>query len=449
MTAFVQLPVASLRATDTLVRAAVPQFTPLQRYALASRIRQLARDGAIPPRHLRALLRSSHEHPDARVARLGAALRRSAAAGLPHHVAIPTHAATGFDPRFDPPSVRRPLAVMAKTLCRRGCLDLDLARLGGVSGADLHEAIAYAFRRDQVEQAHRLLAAADWRTDAVFSKSLDWSITSSAAWSGGDSERDDAAEGGPLGIVMCPESGSLGATLAHIDLSQPWARALSGAISRFAVPFFHISAPHSFLADVGWGGLLSETVEAFAGSCTVADDGSIDLGPDLIEQLRIEFDFDEEDLEGDVGDRVRDQIRFIRSVDATSARFASDRQAITALHRAAADVDDLTRPILRAVALMLRAFVSLRDRLTGGFQFTCEPLSEESCLSGIHLFTSTAYAFQTSILDELHSDLMQVGADAGVVVHSENTAALAGLASLQGGCITALSAVLSGLRGTP
>ena len=155
MTQFIQLPDAALRKTRTSVQAVIPHFTPLQRYALSNRIKELARDGVIPARRLRSLFSSATTGADAGVLRLGSAMRRSAWSALASCPEMPALAVTQFDPRFDTAPVRHDLADMAKALYRRGCLDIDLSSLRALTGDAMTRALVGAFDRDQLSQARQ------------------------------------------------------------------------------------------------------------------------------------------------------------------------------------------------------------------------------------------------------------------------------------------------------
>ena len=445
MTLFIQLPDAALRKTRTAVCAAIPHFTPLQRYALSNRIRELARVGVIPARRLKSLFSSATTGADAGVLRLGAAMRRNAWSAFAPHPKIPAQAVTVFDPRFDTASVRHDLADMAKALYRRGCLDLDLARLHALTGDAMTRALSDAFDRDQLNLARQLLDPCSLDVGFITADSLHWEINSIGAFALDDSERESDPHARLSGLVMVPRSGTLGATFSSLDMSQPWAMTLSAALARFCVPFFSIGAPHEFDSCSFWENAFMETVMAYSGSCAIAEDGSVMLDPGLLEHLELEFGFDARDFDGEIGERVREQVRYIKSVATTPAPFKSDREAVAALRDAAAQVNGVNGLVLRSVASLLERFGSLRDALTGDATFAAEPLNEEGPLSGIHLFPSSCHGFHSDLLDEIHEHMMNTGSDAGVVVRSENADALAGLASLQGGCIAALSTLLAHL----
>ena len=444
MTPFIQLPDAALRKTRTSVCTAIPHFTPLQRYALSNRIKELARDGAIPARRLRSLFAST-TGTDAGVLRLGSAMRRNAWSTFAPRPKIPAQAVTVFDPRFDTASVRHDLADMAKALYRRGCLDLDLARLHALTSGALLHALTDGFARDQLNQARQLLDSCSFRVGTLTADSLHWEINSIGVCALDDSERESDLHARLSGVVMFPRSGTLGATFSSLDMSQPWAMTLSAALVRFCVPFFSIGAPHEFDSCSFWENAFMETVMAYSGSCAIAEDGSVMLDPDLLEHLELEFGFDARNFEGEMGERVREQVRYIKSVATTPAPFKSDHEAAAALRDAASQISGANGLVLRSVASLLERFGSLRDVLAGDATFVAEPLNEESPLFGIHLFPSSCYGFHSDLLDEIHEHMMNTGSDAGVVVRSGNADALAGLASLQGGCIAALSALLAHL----
>ena len=445
MTQFIQLPDAGLRKTRTSVQAVIPHFTPLQRYALSNRIKELARDGVIPTRRLRSLFSSATTGADAGVLRLGSAMRRSAWSALASCPEMPALAVTQFDPRFDTAPVRHDLADMAKALYRRGCLDIDLSSLRALTGDAMTRALVGAFDRDQLSQARQLLDSCPLRVGTLTTDALHWEINSIGACDLADPERDPGVGDRLPGLVMFPRSGTLGATGSRIDLSRPWAMTLSAALTRFSVPFFSIGAPHEFDSCSFWENAFMETVMAYSGSCVIADDGSVMLDPDLLEHLELEFGLDARDFDGDVGERVREQVRYIKSVAATPAPFKSDHEAVAALRNAASRVSGVNGLALRSVASLLERFGSLRDALAGDSTFASEPLNEESPLLGIHLFSSSCYGFHSDLLEEIHEHMMGTGSDAGVVVRSENADSLAGLASLQGGCIAALSTLLANL----
>lgn len=445
MTWFIQLPDAALRKTHSSVYAAIPHFTPLQRYALSSRMKNLARDGVIPARRLRSLFASKTTGADAGVKRLGATTLRNSWSAFESRPKIPAQAVTVFDPRFDSASVRHDLADMAKALYRRGCLDIDLARLNALTGHALHGAISDGFDRDQLNQARRLLDASPFAVGALTADSLHWEINSAGSCLLDESERESDVRDRLSSLVMFPRSGTLGATFSCIDLSQPWAMKLSAALVRFCVPFFSIGAPHEFVSGSFWDNALIETVTAFSGSCAITEDGSVALDPELVEHLGLEFGFDALDFDGEIGERVREQVRYIKTVGASPALFDSDLEAVASLRDEAAHLSGVNGLVLRSVASLLERFGSMRDALTCDAEFAAESLNEEVPLSGIHLFPSSSYGFHSEYVDEIHQHMMEIGGDAGVVVRSENADALAGLASLQGGCIAALSALLANL----
>lgn len=445
MISFVRLPDAALRKTRTSVQAAIPHFTPLQRYALSNRIKELARDGVIPARRLRSLFSSATTGADAAVLRLGSAMRRNAWSALAPRPKMPVLAVTQFDPRFDAAPVRHDLADMAKALYRRGCLDFDLSRLRALTGEAMTRALSDAFDRDQLNQARQLLDSCSLRVGTLTTDSLHWEINSIGACALNDPERESDPRGSLSGLVMFPRSGTLGATDSRIDLSRSWAMTLSAALARFSVPFFAIGAPHEFDSCSFWDYTFMETVMAYSGSCAIADDGSVMLDPDLLEHLELEFGLDARDFDGEVGERVREQVRYIKSVATTPAPFTSDHEAVAALRDAASQISGANGLVLRSVASMLERFGSLRDTLAGDATFAAEPLNEESPLFGIHLLPSSCYGFHSDLLEEIHEHMMGTGSDAGVVVRSENADSLAGLASLQGGCIAALSTLLANL----
>ena len=445
MTSFIHLPDAALRKTRTSVCAAIPHFTPLQRYALSNRIKVLARDGAIPARRLRSLFSSATTGADAGVLRLGAALRRNAWSAIAAHPTIPALAVTHFDPRFDTAPVRHGLADIAKALHRRGCLDLDLSRVQALTGDAMTHALSDAFDRDQLNLARQLLDSCHFRVGAIGGDSLHWEINSTGVCSLDDSEREPDASDRLSSLVMFPRSGSLGASFSAINLTQPWAMTLSAALVRFCVPFFHVGAPHEFITGSFGSDPFIETVMAYSGSCAIAENGDVLLDPDLLEHLELEFGFAADDADGDTGERVRDLVRYLKSVPATPAPFTSDHEAVAALRDAASQISGANGLVLRTVASLLEQFCSLRDSLAGNATFAVESLNDESWLSGLHLFASSCHGFQSDLVDEVHESMMGSGCDASVVVRSDNADALAGLASLQGGCIAALSTLLANL----
>lgn len=447
MTQFIELPDATLRRTHTLVQTAIPLYTSMQRYALTNRIRDAARDGTISARRLQRAFARQDMHPDACVKRLGDATLRATRKVLGLRPAIPPHALCSFDPRFDTASARHGMAGPAKSLARRGAL--DLSGLPTISGHDLYKALSDAFQREQVREARQMLDAASLHAEAVTEDSLAWAIhaITPCVSEYPDPVPDDRTQAADpeAGLVLLSRSGALAATLFRLDLMQPWAMTLSGALARFGSKILYVGSPHELLGGEIWQSMLTEIIQAYVASCAITETGEVILDRELVEQLCMEFGFDQETFDSGLADRVRALVRHFKTVDSRQARFASDQDAIEALHHAAQQSSGVPRTVLHAVAGLLDHFTTRRDALTEGVSIAVEPLQEDCSFPDLHVFASLNDDAQTECIEEMHQHIMECGGEPGIIARSEDMDALTGLAVLQGGCIAALSAVLAEL----